>query len=396
MKFSVINQYVQEISADLKRIRRHLHSHPELGREEYQTSALLRDELHKSGDFEINMVGDTGFCSDLKTDVTKQWVAMRGDMDALPIPDKKRVSYRSTVAGVCHACGHDFHSTVTLGVAKVLSNFKKNLSGNVRFIFQHAEEPTPGGAIDFVKAGKLDSINAIFGLHADPTIAAGSVRIVPGWITAQSIHVIIDIKGPGGHSARPYETSDPVYIGNLILGELYSAIYRFLKAETPYVFSVGIISAGKSYNSISDSFHAEGTLRVTDEKQGDQLLAYIDKTVKGMCSKWGAQGSFNFMKGAQPVINDPQLTNTVNKIISSILVEDDIISQGRTLGGEDFAQFLHKTAGLFLRVGVGNNKKALLHSGYFDIDEQSISFAVGLFSWIIIKYLAKLNRNGKN
>ena len=241
MEFSDINQYVQGISADLRRIRRYLHAHPEIGRNEYRTSKFLQAELIKSGDFEINMVGDTGFCSDLITDSNKRWVAMRGDMDALPIADKKKVSYRSTIANMCHACGHDFHATVTLGVAKVLSNFRKKLSGNVRFIFQHAEEPTPGGAIDFVNAGKLDSINAIFGLHADPTITAGRVRVVPGWITAQSIHIQIDVKGLGGHSARPYETSDPVFIGIQILGELYGAIYRFLKAENPFVYSIGII-----------------------------------------------------------------------------------------------------------------------------------------------------------
>jgi amidohydrolase len=278
-----------------------------------------------------------------------------------------------------------------LGVAKILHQFREYLDGNIRFIFQHAEEPTPGGAIDFVRAGKLDSIKSIFGLHVDPTINVGSIRIVPGWITAQLIYVKIEIKGEGGHSSRPYETSDPVYIGTQILNELYSGLYRFQRAENPFVFTIGKVSGGTSYNSIADNFKAEGTLRVTDSEQGDQFLKFIDKTVKDHCSKWVCDGSFYFKKGAQPVINDPLLTKDIKEIIADILDENRILEEGRTLGGEDFSEFLGNTSGLFIRIGVGNNKNIPLHSGYFDVDERAIPFAVSLFSWIIIRHLAILN-----
>jgi amidohydrolase len=392
LNYSDISAYAGKISSDLQRIRRYLHANPELGRMEYKTSAFLQDELKKSGEYEIDMVGETGFCSDLLVDTQSPWVAMRGDIDALPVPDKKEVPYRSTVPNICHACGHDFHATVTLGVARLLHNFKKYLKGNVRFIFQHAEEPTPGGAIDFVKAGKLDSIKAIFGLHADSTIDVGILRIVPGWITAQSIHISIEITGEGGHSARPYETSDPVFLGTQILNELYSSLYRFQKEESPFVFTIGMVSGGTSYNSISNCFRAEGTLRVTDSEQGDQLLMFIDTTVKDICSRWGGKGNFKFIKGAQPLINDPVLTSMAKKTIAEIIDKNRILDEGRSLGGEDFSEFLCKTSGLFIKVGVGNKKNALLHSSYFDVDEKAIPFAVSVFSWIIIHYLNNLNK----
>ena len=361
-----------------------MHRFPELGRSEFKTSEFLREKISQYGLFTISMVGETGFCADLVTDQKKPWIALRADMDALPITDLKETDYRSANQGICHACGHDFHSTVVLGVAAVLSELKNDLPGNIRFIFQHAEEPTPGGAIDFVRAGKLDNISAIFGLHADPTLPVKTAGVIPGRISAQSIHFKLEIQSLGGHSSRPQESPDPVHAGITMLNELYSSLPRLNKPETPFVFTVGAIRAGEGYNSISADFFAEGTLRVTDMSQGDALLAYIQQTLEDQCRRRGLLCQASWVKGAPPVENDPDLTDRVKALLSEIYDDSQILTHPRSMGGEDFSQFLSKCPGVFVRIGVGKGEK--LHTGLFDVDESSIGFAVEVFSWILLHW----------
>ncbi len=374
---------VSDIQDELIAIRRKVHAQPELGREEFKTSLLFQKKLAEYGSFKITKVGATGFCADLVSGSEKPWIALRGDMDALPIADQKTVSYRSQTAGICHACGHDFHSTVVLGTAAVLSKFSHALSNNIRFIFQHAEEPTPGGAIDFVKAGLLENIEAIFGIHADPMLAVEQVGILPGWISAQSIRLKIKINGPGGHSSRPQNSSDPIYAGISILNTLYGGLYRMYNPETPFVFTIGTISGGDSYNAISPDFTAEGTLRVTDLNQRDQLLDFIKVTIADNLSRWKLTGDLETIIGAPPVYNDVPLTKKVISVLSDILSEDQLREHERSMGGEDFSQYLTTVPGVFMMIGVGTKKE--LHTGLFDIDESSIGFAVKMLSWLLFK-----------
>jgi len=261
------------------------------------------------------------------------------------------------------------------------------LSGNIRFIFQHAEELTPGGAIDFVKAGKLDNIKTVFGLHADAALKVNTVGILPGWISAQSIRIQIELEGSGGHSARPYEAFDPVYAGTIMLNELYSGLYRKQKAELPFVFSIGKINAGNAFNAIATSYIAEGTLRVTDTEQGDKLVEYIEKTVASIADKWGGTAKVNSIKGAPPVINDPEATRKVRNLIKDVLRDEQIITPQKSMGGEDFSMFLSKAPGVFLKIGISNDTiNAPVHTGRFDIDEKAISFAVNLYAWILMRF----------
>jgi len=387
ISFEQIAAYCRELFPELQNIRRYLHANPEIGRQEYNTSAYLRKRLQEKYNFSIDMVGPTGFCCDLVLAENKPWLSLRADLDALPVADQKEVAYRSSVPDVCHACGHDFHSAVVLGTAWTLARFQQYLNSNIRFIFQHAEEPIPGGAIDFVQAGKMDGITAIFGLHADPSLNTGTIGLLPGWITAQSIQIKIEIRGPGGHSARPADTVDPCFIGVSVLNELYGSIYRLETIDQPLVFTIGRISCGESYNLIASRFTAEGTLRVTHNGQAEKLLALIDATVRDASNKWGAQGTFTFIKGAPPVINDARVTDRVRSILSGIMDSKKIIPRSRTLGGEDFAHYLSKVPGVFFRVGINDGSMhGKLHSGYFDLDEQAIPFAVAAFSWMLIKY----------
>jgi amidohydrolase len=385
--FSAIVSLADGMSGSLTDIRRHLHSHPELGHAEYETSEYLRGLLGSGYGYDFQRVGETGFCADLKTDSSLPWLALRADMDALPIADQKNVEYKSIHPGLSHACGHDFHSTVVLGVALILQKLKYRLRGNIRFIFQHAEEPIPGGAIDFVREGLLDNIRAVFGLHADPSLQYGQIGLSPGWISAQSIHIKISVEGPGGHSARPNEAPDPIFTGLRILDGLYSGLYRNLNNIRPFVFTIGKISGGESYNSIARHFSAEGTLRVTDTDQGRVLLEIIGQRLHQTCALEGLTAGFDYTIGAKPVINDPALTEKAGAFLNSILQPEQLVEARRSMGGEDFSAFLDKAPGVFIRIGVGNGRSsAPVHTGMFDIDERAIVLSVKIFCWLLLKF----------
>ncbi len=386
--YAMISRTVDQITERLIGIRRHLHSHPELGYVEFETSQYLKNILSAETKLDFHSVGKTGFCADLVTDKKKPWMAIRADMDALPIPDEKKVPYKSIHAGLSHACGHDYHSTVALGVALVLHKLRNKLTGNVRFIFQHAEEPIPGGAIDFVKAGYLDNIDSILGMHVDPAMPLGKVGLTSGWISAQSIHFRLSINGPGGHSARPNEAPDPVFTGLSVLNGLYAELYRKLNSARPFVFTVGKIAGGESYNSIAQHFTAEGTLRVTDSEQGDALLNLIEQKFATTCEQAGLITGFDYKKGAKPVINDVKLTENARVFLQRILSPDQLVEARRSMGGDDFSAFLERAPGVFLIIGVGNGKSsAPIHSSLFDIDERAIAFGVKVFSWLLVQYL---------
>jgi amidohydrolase len=388
VQFERVDKYVRKIQKKYIDLREYLHAHPELGRQEFQTSKYLKKILRDSGYKSFEMVGPTGFTTDLITDKGASWIALRADIDALPIYDKKNVPYRSVNEGICHACGHDFHSAVVAGVAKTLKHFEKILKGNVRFIFQHAEEPIPGGAIDFLENGKLNGIQAVYGLHADPELKVGHIGLRSGWITAQSIGIKIQIKGPGGHTARPHETGDPIFLGSQLLNTLYVFLSREQNPEYPFVFTIGKISGGDSYNSIAQLFEAEGTLRVTDEKHADKLLKNIENIVKNITLLSPVSVNFEFKKGAPPVINDKLLTKQVREILNPILYSNRIHEHPRSMGGEDFSYYLRQTPGVFIRIGVSKGKKsAKLHTSEFDIESETIPFGILMYSWILINVL---------
>ena len=377
---------------ELRAIRRYLHKHPELGRQEYQTSEFIRNKIAEIGKLKITMVGKTGFTADLVQSKSYPWVALRADMDALPIKDEKNVPYKSVNEDCCHACGHDFHSTVVIGAAKVLYLLKDSFKGNIRFIFQHAEEPIPGGALDFVNQNMLDNIECIFGFHADPKLKKETIGLIPGWNTAQSIQWKIKIKGKGGHSSRPQNSIDPIFVGVTVINELYSALYRKLDANNPFVFTVCKIQSGENYNVIPESFVAEGTLRITSVKNRDELLEFMNNSLKTISNKWGASSKLEYIMGAPPVNNDIKKTEQIKKYIDEIIEKKQFVNIERSMGGEDFGHYQTKIPGVFMRVGVGNNKLIpALHNSKFDIDEKSIPFAVNMMSYLIIRYFNDMN-----
>ncbi len=381
---------------ELTKIRRYLHKHPELGRQEYLTSEFIRNKIAEIGNFKITMIGETGFTADLIQDESFPWLALRADMDALPIQDEKNVSYKSVHENCSHACGHDFHSTVVIGVANLLYHLKDDFKGNIRFIFQHAEEPIPGGALDFVNQNKLDGIDCIFGFHADPKLKTNTIGILPGWNSAQNIHWKINIKGRGGHSSRPQNTTDPIFIGVTILNELYSALYRKLDANNPFVFTVGKINSGKNYNVIPEVFETEGTLRITSVKNRDELLNIMNKSLKSISEKWEVSAKLDYNVGSPPVNNDFSKTERVKKYLEVILNENQFIDVERSMGGEDFGYFQTVVPGVFIKIGVRKDEEILhVHTSKFDIDEEAIPFSVGLMSYLLVIYFNELDSQKK-
>jgi len=385
--FKIIDELSNSLFKELVEIRRYLHKHPELGRQEFQTSKFLRSKINDIGNFKITMVGETGFTADLIQSEKYPWIALRGDMDALPINDEKEVSYKSINKNCCHACGHDFHSTVVIGVAKILYQIQDSFQSNIRFIFQHAEEPIPGGALDFVNQNMLDGLDCILGFHADPSLGIKTVGVLPGWNTAQSIHWKINIKGKGGHSSRPQNAVDPIFIGISVINELYSGLYRILDANNPFVFTVGKIQSGDSYNVIPELFIAEGTLRVTSAENKIKLLKYMNTTLDQIAEKWNASAELNYTEGSPPVNNDMVKTEQVKKYINEIIDKSQMANIERSMGGEDFGHYQTVIPGVFLRVGVGSKKVNLpLHNSKFDIDENAIPFAVSMMSYLLMRY----------
>jgi len=376
---------------ELTEIRRHLHKHPELGRQEYQTSEFIQSKIAKIGNFKITMVGDTGFAADLIQNDSYPWLALRADMDALPIKDEKNVSYKSVNNNCSHACGHDFHSTVVIGVANVLYKLKDSFKGNIRFIFQHAEEPIPGGGLDFVNQQMLENIDCIFGFHADPGLKTNTIGLLPGWNSAQSIHWKINIRGKGGHSSRPQNAIDPIFVGVTVINELYSGLYRKLDANNPFVFTVGKINSGENYNVIPELFKTEGTLRITSVKNRDELLDFMKENLTIIANKWGASAELEYIIGAPPVTNDNQKTEQVKKYLDEILSENQFVNVERSMGGEDFGHYQTVKPGVFMKVGVRKNEEIIpLHNSKFDIDEESIPFSVGMMSYLFTKYFHEM------
>jgi len=389
---------IEEISNnqfnEVVKIRRFLHNHPEIGRKEFKTSEFLKKKVKEIGNFKITKVGETGFTADFIKSDSYPWLALRADMDALPIKDEKDVSYKSVNANCCHACGHDFHSSVLIGVIKVIYQIQDSFNGNIRFIFQHAEEPIPGGALDFVYQNMLDNVDCIFGFHADPKLKTKTIGLIPGWITAQSIQWKIIIKGKGGHSSRPQNAVDPIFIGITTLNELYSALYRKFDANNPFVFTVGKINSGENYNVIPEIFEAEGTLRITSVNNRDEILEFLNNSIKVIEDKWGVKANLEYIIGAPPVNNDFKKTEKVKKHLEEVLSSNQFINVERTMGGEDFGHYQAVIPGVFLTVGVRNKKEVIpLHNSKFDIDEKAIPFAVNIMSYTIIKYFNEMESN---
>ncbi|MFE3072189.1 amidohydrolase [Streptomyces sp. NPDC059247] len=376
----------EDLRVELIAFRRDLHMHPELGNQEFRTTAALKARLEAAGLAPKVLPGGTGLICDIGTpDRDRPMLAIRADLDALPIPDVKTVAYRSTVPDRAHACGHDVHTTTVLGAGLVLAGLDRQglLPAAVRLLFQPAEEILPGGAADAVEAGVLDGVGRIIAVHCDPRVDAGRIGLRPGPITSACDRLEVTLDGPGGHTARPHLTTDLVTAAARVATDVPAVLARRVDARSGLSVTWGRIEAGHACNVIPQHAELSGTVRCLDlptwRDAPDQIHAAIDE----VAALHRAKSTVTYVRGVPPVVNDPAVTELLRDAMTARCGPYAIEDTEQSLGGEDFSWYLEHVPGAMARLGVrtpGDTRVRDLHAGDFDVDESCIGTAVELFT----------------
>ena len=367
---------------DLVAWRRHLHRHPELGRQEYTTTQFIADRLVEAGLNPKILPGGTGLTCDFGPDHAPR-IALRADIDALPMAERTDLAFSSAVPGVAHACGHDAHTAMLLGAATALASVPE-LPVAVRLLFQPAEELMPGGALDAIAAGALTGVSRIFALHCDPHLAVGSVAITAGPITSAADFVEITLHSPGGHTSRPHLTADLVYgIGTLITG-LPGVLSRRIDPRHSTVMVWGAANAGSAPNAIPQTGTLAGTVRTASREAWLEMESLVREAVSGLLAPLGIDHSLNYHRGVPPVVNEERSTQIMTHAIEA--VGPEVLADTRQSGGgEDFSWYLEDVPGAMARLGVwsGSGPHLDLHQPTFDIDERALAVGVRVLVNII-------------
>ena len=391
-----LSELVAKISDELVEIRRDLHAHPELGRLETRTTAVICDRLAAVGLNPVVLPGGSGIVCDIGQG--SRTVALRADIDALPIDDEKQsVAYRSTVPGVCHACGHDIHTAVLIGAGVVLAEFERRgvVRGRVRLIFQPAEESMPGGAIDVIEAGGLDGVDRILALHCDPRQDVGSIGVRIGPITGSSDHVSVVLNSDGGHTARPHLTGDLVYAMAKIVTDVPSILSRRVDPRAGLSVVWGTVRAGGAANAIPQSGEIAGTVRSLDARVWENAEDVVTRAVEDVAVAYGVGVTVDYTRGVPPVINDAASVRLIESVAREVLGEGTVETVEQSLGGEDFAWYLPHVPGALFRLGVrvpGTHDGGDLHQGTFDGDERAIDVGVRMMVAVALLDLAQAAR----
>jgi amidohydrolase len=392
----------EPLPADLERLltrrlpeliatRRYLHAHPELSGEEYETAALIARELTAAGLTPRMLPKGNGVICDIEGRRDGPVVALRADIDALPLTDVKDVAYRSTVEGVCHACGHDVHTTVLLGVGLLLARLAAlgGLPGRVRLIFQPAEEVLPCGSLEVIEAGGLTDVSQIFALHCDPNLPVGRIGLRVGPITAAADNVTVRLTGPGGHTARPYLTVDLVDALGRLVTEVPALVARRVPANSGLLLVFGQASAGTRYNVIPNEAMAAGTLRVLDRDTWDAAPKIVAQVVRDVVAPTGATVDLEYLRGRPPVVNDAGAIRVLTEATTTALGPAGVAETPQSMGGEDFSWYLEHVPGALARLGVGRVAANIdLHRPTFDVDEGAIGVGVRLLVQTALKAIA--------
>jgi amidohydrolase len=390
-----VDRRLTALEPELVALRRHLHAHPELAWAEVRTSAMVRERLAQAGLAPRVLPSGTGLLCDIGRG--EPLVAVRADLDALPVRDEKDVPYRSTIPGLCHACGHDVHTAIAVGVGVVLAELAAagRLRGRVRLVFQPAEEATPGGALDVLAADALSGVRRIFAVHCDPRTAVGKVGLRVGAITAASDHVCVRLFGPGGHTARPHLTGDLVYALGKVVTELPAALTRRVDPRAAVALVWGRVDAGSAPNAIPDSGLAEGTVRTLDAEAWAQLPELVTEIARAIVAPYAVNSEVVYRRGVPPVVNEPTSTELLRAAATEIVGVDNIVTAEQSLGGEDFGWYLDHVPGALARLGVappGGPDGMDLHQGTFDADERAIGIGVRLLVAATVAALARETR----
>lgn len=398
-----VKRKAESLRAKLIACRRELHQNPELSNREEQTARFIvarLKEINGVEDIKINVArhGVTALLRGTKPGGSKTVVAVRADIDALPIQETIDVPYKSKNAGVKHACGHDVHTTVALGVAEVLASMREEFSGTIKFIFQPAEEGAPageeGGARLMIKENVLDNPKpaAIFGLHVLPTVEVGTISFNSGATMASSDKFVAYIRGKKVHGAYPHDGVDAIAVAAEAVTALQLIRSRKIDATEPLVISVGMISGGNRFNIIADEVRLEGTMRTLNEDVRRKAQGFMRETLRGVTSAHGASFDLQFEENAAVTFNDPQLVAATLPTIERIIGKNNITERKPQMGAEDFAYYQKVVPGFFYFLGVGNRAKgitAMIHTPEFDVDEDSIVIGVRVMSGVLTDYLER-------
>jgi amidohydrolase len=386
---SQIKDIANTLAPRLIEIRRHLHAHPELSAQEYQTAAYVAGVLSSCGLQVQEAVGKTGVIGELVgTGTERRMLAIRTDMDALPIQELTNLEFASRTPGVMHACGHDLHTTLGLGTAMVLSQLAEPLPGKIRFLFQPAEEIAQGASW-MIQDGAMEGVEAIFGVHVFPSIPARSVGIRYGALTAAADDLEILIQGESGHGARPHEAIDGIWIAAQVITTLQQAISRTQNPLHPIVLTIGKIEGGRAHNIIADRVKMVGTVRSLHPDSHKNLPEWIENIVANVCNTYGAKYEVNYRRGVPSVQNDPTLTHILEQASREAWGSDRVeIIPEPSLGAEDFSMYLQHAPGCMFRLGVGHSDKPNypLHHPRFEIDEAAIATGVVTLAYAAYKY----------
>ncbi|KGH46845.1 N-acyl-L-amino acid amidohydrolase [Modestobacter caceresii] len=374
---------------ELVAVRRHLHAHPELGFVEHETTAFLEQRLTAAGLAPRRLKSGTGLVCDVGGDPDAgPVVVLRADIDALPLADLKDVPYASTREGLCHACGHDVHTTVLLGVALALASLDE-LPGTVRCVFQPAEEQVPGGGLEVLDEGVLAGATRAFALHCDPSLTAGSVGLRTGAITAACDRVEVTLTGPGGHTARPQLTVDLVHAMGQVVTEVPGLLSRLVDPRAGVSLVWGAISAGVAANTIPETGQLRGTLRVLDRAVWSEAEELVRRLVTDVATASGARVSIDYVRGVPPVVNDPRSVALLRSAALETVGSEGVALSPQSMGGEDFGWFAEVLPIALARLGTHGSGETLdLHRGTFDVDERAIRVGVRLLARTALHALA--------
>ncbi|WP_126426717.1 M20 metallopeptidase family protein [Brevibacillus marinus] len=382
---------LEQIYPELVAIRRDLHQYPELSFQEVNTPRKIAELLTAYGLEVRSGVGGRGVVGLLRGGKPGKTVALRADFDALPIQDEKDVAYKSRVPGVMHACGHDIHTAWLLGVAKVLSEFRDELTGNVVFIHQFAEELTPGGAKPMIADGCLDGVDVIYGAHVSSLEPYGTIGIAEGYASANADRFEIEIFGKGGHGAQPHLTVDPVVTGSQLVLNLQQIVSRRVNPLHPTVLTIGSFVSGSAFNIIPDTAKIVGTVRTFDAQTRRIVEQSIHAIAKATCEAAGAEVSVRYEHGYDAMWNDPLETKRVERLAEQIVGKENVKRLEPNLGGEDFAYYLQQVPGSFFFVGGRNPELDAVyphHHPRFDVDERSLIVGGKLLLSATLDYLS--------
>lgn len=390
MQNTVIAHLVEEIEGEVIAWRRYLHTHPELSFEEEKTAQFIFEKLQSFDNLEVSRPTKTSVMARLIGKQQGKVLAIRADIDALPIQEETSHSFSSQNPGVMHACGHDGHTAILLGAAKILSTLQDQLKGEVRFLFQHAEELAPGGAEEMVQAGVMDGVDMIIGAHLWSPLETGKIGVAAGPVMASPDTFTISIVGQGGHAGLPHQTVDAIAVGAQVVSNLQHIVSRNMDPLDTLVLSITKFTGGTAMNIITGSVEIAGTVRLFNTELRPVVSEMMERVVKGITEAHGATYHFEYMEGPAPVINDNEITRLIEETVCELYGEEALVLVKPNMGAEDFSAFLQKAPGTYFFTGSGNKEKGTdypHHHPRFDLDEDAFSKGMNMFVHATLKLL---------